>query len=644
MDNSNLPPVLPPVEVAIPGSMEIPAAPVGKAPEWPVKKKKKWLPVFGGVIALILVAGASFGAYYFTRNLNQTDVPTAPSSEPKAAEGIGTEISEAECDAECATTGKNGSIRNGVCKCVGGLDEGPATGGTGSTTTSCAATPPSGLTVTNISPTSVKLSWTPGTGNYVKLWVSSNPAGNPTADCGRLANKVTDTVCRANENGSLINGDPDHADIPSSTTSYTVTGLTPNTKYYFRMMMWIVSGCDREAPTINFTTQATTCGSDLSCSGSEVTGSTSCTGQSGTLFCCPAGQTIVNGACTTACIPVSTSWTPAANLTCVGTNVTQTNNCGTTQSVAGTKVDTVWTPAVDTKCSGDIFTQTGDCGATRSATGTKATTWTPDPTLTCSDLYVTQTNTCNTTRKVKGTKDCGTPDISMIKKVYQDETSNKAGSYKYSTEIDTASKDQTVVIALEITNGGSATASGITVKDVLKEDNRELLTFVDSDSRCSYAASTRTVTCSSMNLSPNKSDVYAFRVKVSNNAVNGDTILNNALLSYTGMPTGGEVEGEVEILISTVVGCNHVCTTDEECGTGLSCDPDTNKCRKPACADSTNCTCSSTAAAPTRTSTRAATRVAQPTTLPETGILDFPGVAAFGGGLLLAIVGILLAL
>ena len=36
--------------------------------------------------------------------------------------------------------------------------------------------------------------------------------------------------------------------------------------------------------------------------------------------------------------------------------------------------------------------------------------------------------------------------------------------------------------------------------------------------------------------------------------------------------------------------------------------------------------------------------VASPTVLPEAGILDFPGVAAFGGGLILAIVGILLAL
>lgn len=44
--------------------------------------------------------------------------------------------------------------------------------------------------------------------------------------------------------------------------------------------------------------------------------------------------------------------------------------------------------------------------------------------------------------------------------------------------------------------------------------------------------------------------------------------------------------------------------------------------------------------APTRTASIAAT----PTVLPEAGIFDLPGVIAFGGGLLLAVVGILLAL
>jgi len=50
--------------------------------------------------------------------------------------------------------------------------------------------------------------------------------------------------------------------------------------------------------------------------------------------------------------------------------------------------------------------------------------------------------------------------------------------------------------------------------------------------------------------------------------------------------------------------------------------------------------CPTTTIATVPTSTAAAT----PTILPETGIFDLPGIAAFGGGLLLAVIGILLAL
>jgi len=48
-------------------------------------------------------------------------------------------------------------------------------------------------------------------------------------------------------------------------------------------------------------------------------------------------------------------------------------------------------------------------------------------------------------------------------------------------------------------------------------------------------------------------------------------------------------------------------------------------------------------AAPTAVVTAAPT-VAAPTALPEAGVFDLPGIAAFGGGLILAVVGILLAL
>ena len=105
----------------------------------------------------------------------------------------------------------------------------------------------------------------------------------------------------------------------------------------------------------------------------------------------------------------------------------------------------------------------------------------------------------------------------------------------------------------------------------------------------------------------------------------------------------------MDLAISTVVGCNNTCTADSECVAGLSCDPSTDKCRRPTCSEASNCNCpvaptEEPTAPPARATYVAQQRTVQPTVLPETGILDFPGIAAFGGGLLLAIVGILLAL
>lgn len=123
----------------------------------------------------------------------------------------------------------------------------------------CNINPPTNINVTNITATTATLNWTPGTGgNYIKLWVSSN--SNPTIDCLRLPNKVTDSICVANENGRLINGDSNHADIPAVPSTYQVTGMSPNTTYYWRIMMWKESGCDYAAPTISFTT--TNCAAD----------------------------------------------------------------------------------------------------------------------------------------------------------------------------------------------------------------------------------------------------------------------------------------------------------------------------------------------------------------------------------------------
>ncbi len=95
----------------------------------------------------------------------------------------------------------------------------------------------------------------------------------------------------------------------------------------------------------------------------------------------------------------------------------------------------------------------------------------------------------------------------------------------------------------------------------------------------------------------------------------------------------------------TPVGCNKRCTSDDGCTEGLFCDTESDRCRKPECSTSSSCRCPTARPTETDSPTRRVTRVAsQPTILKEAGILDFPGAAVFGSGLLLTVIGILLAL
>ncbi|MFZ2202416.1 MAG: hypothetical protein WAV56_03385 [Microgenomates group bacterium] len=113
--------------------------------------------------------------------------------------------------------------------------------------------------------------------------------------------------------------------------------------------------------------------------------------------------------------------------------------------------------------------------------------------------------------------------------------------------------------------------------------------------------------------------------------------------------------------------CNGDCGSDSNCQTGLICydaGAAGKRCRNPQ--NPTSETCEAPTATPTGTATAtvtvtatgtvvptvtiAATPTETPTAtptapvLPEAGILNLPGAAAFGGGLLLTILGILFAL
>lgn len=322
--------------------------------------------------------------------------------------------------------------------------------------------------------------------------------------------------------------------------------------------------------------------------------------------------------------------------------------------------DASWTPAPDTICAGSNYSQMDNCGTARESTGTKDcsckdTTWTPDPADTCSKNDIEQTSNCGTNRSIKGTKDCGVVEIVAELQAYEDDATNRAGSYKLKNLIDKVSKDQTFVYSFEMINNGDKKAETIAVKGTIGGENQSLISFVDSDSRCAFDAAMKTITCSGMNLESGETGNYTLRVKVSGSAVNGESLVSFGAITYGGSTTTQETE--LAMVVSTIVGCNHTCNSDSECIAGLSCDLGVNKCRKPACAESESCNCAVASnesgtdivyvgggSGGTTAGGQNGTRRPLPTTLPETGILDFPGVAAFGGGLLLAIIGILFAL
>jgi len=261
------------------------------------------------------------------------------------------------------------------------------------------------------------------------------------------------------------------------------------------------------------------------------------------------------------------------------------------------------------------------------------------------------------------------PLISAVKKAYKDSSANTPGNYALSEEISTVSRNQTFVYSVKVTNTGSGKAVGVVFTDSLTGQGQENLSYVDSDDICSWTADTKTISCT-FDLEKGASKDLSFRVRVNDTIENG-TVIKNVGLVKLGTQV---VEVKKDLNVSSVVDCNQTCSTNSECGEGLTCSTTAGKCRNNSCSTETSCVCPVTTtptptatATPTSTTTptsivtAAPTVTAEPTVavgtptptavaqvtpeaLPETGIFDTPGIAAFGGGLLLAIIGILLAL
>ena len=318
------------------------------------------------------------------------------------------------------------------------------------------------------------------------------------------------------------------------------------------------------------------------------------------------------------------------------------------------KCATTGTPRVDV-CPEWVGSDT--CTATGSATAiacvpSGVVTCDPDCPTACgtdASTISTCTDSCGlaTTKSCPATESCKEPVLEGVKKAFKNDTANTAGKYTLTAEMSTVSKSQIYVYSVNITNTSEATATGVTIKDSLKDVPS--LSFMDTVSGCTWSAANVELTCNTT-IKPKETKTFSFRVKAIDGIVNGDVISNTAKVTYTG---GEPFDLTKDLTVSTVVGCNHSCTTDEECATGLTCDTTTNKCRLAACLTEVDCTCgvvsqslptATKTIAPTREATATVTAQPTPETLTDAGILDFPGIAAFGGGLLLAIVGILLAL
>ncbi len=401
-------------------------------------------------------------------------------------------------------------------------------------------------------------------------------------------------------------------------------------------------------------------------------------GTSSDSVCTTTGRVEVCGNENWCCPSVGGAWTkdmtkcPTAPTT-TPTPPTKPSECGVCTSTSGCATG-LTCDETDGRCkkadgSTICFETSAACSvsATAICVATAEVTCSPDCPTTCgqaASVITTCTDSCGvaTTKQCAATAVCQVVDVSITKKAF------KEGS---TTDITTVSRNQTFIYALVIKNDGTAPATNVTVSDTLDGENQDLLTFVDTTTDCTFSNSNYKVTCSGITLAVGASKTLTFRVKVSNAAVNGTVITNTSELSY-----GDTVKtADKDLAVKSVVACNESCTDDSECTTGLTCDTGTETCRKAACLDAGSCVCPTTAptdeitAAPTDEITAAPTdeivdggtvaptdeivdggtvaptdAVAQREVLPETGILDFPGIAAFGGGLMLAIIGILLAL
>jgi uncharacterized repeat protein (TIGR01451 family) len=118
----------------------------------------------------------------------------------------------------------------------------------------------------------------------------------------------------------------------------------------------------------------------------------------------------------------------------------------------------------------------------------------------------------------------------VAKKIYADDSRNRAGFYYLEKEITDTSviqSGQIVVYNVVAKNAGGNGAPDTTITDKLSTN----LTYLDGDSGCTYDTASRTVTCVIGTLSPNSEAQRSFRTTVS--VVGTTSVANTAEVSST---------------------------------------------------------------------------------------------------------------
>lgn len=140
--------------------------------------------------------------------------------------------------------------------------------------------------------------------------------------------------------------------------------------------------------------------------------------------------------------------------------------------------------------------------------------------------------------------DSPTAELScVVKRVYEDDTRNTAGTYYLNSEItdtNTLSNGQTIVYNIVIANTGDGEVPATTIDDTLSSN----LTYLDASSGCNYDSTSRKVSCAVGTVPGNTETSKSIRVQV---VTAGTSSINNKADVYS---TNGQRD-ICEITVST---------------------------------------------------------------------------------------------